>query len=579
MELTHGFWAPYQPDNYAGKEHWLGMNFHSLGRWNDFDGGHGLGRLCQYDIFGCDIGWTKLEHTRKCYKYNSYKKTWKNAKRMCELEGANLASIHDKQTNDFLANLSGGQWVWIGGYQDEQDNWQWSDGSPFMELTHGFWAPYQPDNYAGKEHLLGMNFYSFGRWNDFDSGHQLGVICQKDVYPSTGDYWDGGCVKDSNNRLLPDLEDVGSTNSLTKCRQLCSSKGYSYMGVQAVTWCLCGHNPPPQYSRVSQGECNQRCPGNSGEMCGASWRMNVYSINTGFFSARSSSQYGSSYGPLTAIDGKISHNNWVFFHSQIESNPWLELSMPDGYISGVEIVTRYGCCADRVRDIEVRAGVDPVPEGFKGRLTINSKVATFVGPADDNLKTYRINFDRSVRAKYVTLQRIGVGTLEINEVTMIKSHPDECLMEENTDYPGMDLNLQTGRTTDRRNSALACRDLCNQNKDCKYFGWKAHSRECWLKTGISGTVVESGTTSGMACKKTGSSQSIYGDCIPNGSNCEVRYNNCASDAEAISTYVHRAAACVCKCCVDENENYSSWLSDGVECGLPNLVTENFTFFE
>merc|ERR1719222_1346609 len=80
---------------------------------------------------------------------------------------------------------------------------------------------------------------------------------------------------------------------------------------------------------------------------------------------------------------------------------------------------------------------------------------------------------------------------------------DECLMEENTDYPGMDLNLQTGRTTDRRNSALACRDLCNQNKDCKYFGWKAQSRECWLKTGISGTVVESGTTSGMACKKTG----------------------------------------------------------------------------
>jgi len=95
--------------------------------------------------------------------------------------------------------------------------------------------------------------------------------------------------------------------------------------------------------------------------------------------------------------------------------------MPEGYISGVDIVTRYGCCADRVRDIEVRAGVDPVPNGFKGRLTINTKVATFVGPADANLKTYRINFDRSVLAKYVTLQRIGGHvTLEINEVTMIK---------------------------------------------------------------------------------------------------------------------------------------------------------------
>merc|ERR1719477_545265 len=147
-------------------------------------------------------------------------------------------------------------------------------------------------------------------------------------------------------------------------------------------------------------------------------------LEAGFFSARSSSQYGlewtTDFGALTAIDGKISEENSHFFHSLPESNPWLELSMPEGYISGVEIVTRYGCCADRVRDIEVRAGVDPVPNGFKGKLTINSKVATFVGPADANLKTYRINFDRSVRAKYVTLQRIGVGNLEINEVTMIK---------------------------------------------------------------------------------------------------------------------------------------------------------------
>ena len=95
--------------------------------------------------------------------------------------------------------------------------------------------------------------------------------------------------------------------------------------------------------------------------------------------------------------------------------------MPEGFISGVEIVTRYGCCEERVRDIEVRAGMDPVPTGFKGRLTINTKVAAFVGPADANLKTYYINFDRSVLAKYVTLQRIGGSvTLEINEVTMIQ---------------------------------------------------------------------------------------------------------------------------------------------------------------
>ena len=117
-----------------------------------------------------------------------------------------------------------------------------------------------------------------------------------------------------------------------------------------------------------------------------------------------------------------SQENLHFFHSKTESNPWLELSMPEGYISGVEIVTRPVCCADRVRDIEVRAGMDPVPSGFKGRLTINTKVDTFDGPADANLKTYHINFERDVLAKYVTLQRIGGPfTLEINEVKMIKN--------------------------------------------------------------------------------------------------------------------------------------------------------------
>ena len=74
-------------------------------------------------------------------------------------------------------------------------------------------------------------------------------------------------------------------------------------------------------------------------------------------------------------------------------------------------------------------------------------------------------------------------------------------MDENTDYPGLDLNLETGRTSDRKSSAMACRELCNQNKDCKYFGWKAQSGECWMKTGISGKNAERGTTSGSACRK------------------------------------------------------------------------------
>jgi len=75
-----------------------------------------------------------------------------------------------------------------------------------------------------------------------------------------------------------------------------------------------------------------------------------------------------------------------------------------------------------------------------------------------------------------------------------------CVVDADTDYPGLDLNPATGPTSDRRESALECRALCNLNPDCNYFGWKAHNHECWMKTGISRKVGQRGTTSGSACR-------------------------------------------------------------------------------
>ena len=64
----------------------------------------------------------------------------------------------------------------------------------------------------------------------------------------------------------------------------------------------------------------------------------------------------------------------------------------------------------------------------------------------------------------------------------------------------MDVNLETGRTTDMKDSAAECQALCTANPACNFFGWKAHSKECWMKTGISGRVAQEGTTSGPACR-------------------------------------------------------------------------------
>jgi len=78
---------------------------------------------------------------------------------------------------------------------------------------------------------------------------------------------------------------------------------------------------------------------------------------------------------------------------------------------------------------------------------------------------------------------------------------DDCTFDENTDYPGLDLNLDTGMTTDLQSSAQECRELCNSNVECNAFTFQGQfGGHCWLKTGISSKNFQEGSISGLACR-------------------------------------------------------------------------------
>ena len=88
-------------------------------------------------------------------------------------------------------------------------------------------------------------------------------------------------------------------------------------------------------------------------------------------------------------------------------------------MTGVTIVPRYDYDTKRFQNIEFRAGMTTVVDGFKGKLTINEKVGFFTGPAAPG-QNYTILFDKTVLAKYITIQRMEENTiLEINEVTLL----------------------------------------------------------------------------------------------------------------------------------------------------------------
>ena len=87
--------------------------------------------------------------------------------------------------------------------------------------------------------------------------------------------WNGQCVKDSAQRLLPTEVNVPSLTP-SKCILGCQQKGFSYAGVQISTECWCGNVAPPENKIVALQECDHNCLGDSSIKCGGTWRMRVW---------------------------------------------------------------------------------------------------------------------------------------------------------------------------------------------------------------------------------------------------------------------------------------------------------------
>lgn len=146
--------------------------------------------------------------------------------------------------------------------------------------------------------------------------------------------------------------------------------------------------------------------------------------------ARGSSVYNDNpncWEPKLAINGKCSRNDYFYFHSQHEMHPWLEVRFPSPVlVSSLTIINRINGCWERLRNLEVRAGMSPVPEGFTAneggnygakQLEVNSRCGYFAGPpAEFVYEGHEIVFDQPTLAQYITFQILEQGFLQINGI-------------------------------------------------------------------------------------------------------------------------------------------------------------------
>uniref|UniRef100_A0AC34RNV1 C-type lectin domain-containing protein n=1 Tax=Panagrolaimus sp. JU765 TaxID=591449 RepID=A0AC34RNV1_9BILA len=138
----------------------------------------------------CDDQWTYFSVTKSCYKVY-FHSDWITAENNCVAQGAHLVSVHNKQEDLFIQDLSHcGQQIGdaskgtiIGLYTTTNDNgkWQWSDGSTTDYVP---WGKYEP-NYPGEEKC--GSIYTdptsdgpAGYWNNMGCGRQLrNFVCKK----------------------------------------------------------------------------------------------------------------------------------------------------------------------------------------------------------------------------------------------------------------------------------------------------------------------------------------------------------------------------------------------------------------
>ena len=112
-------------------------------------------------------------------------------------------------------------------------------------------------------------------------------------------------------------------------------------------------------------------------------------------------------------------------HTDADTYNWVQLELVSPkMVSGIEVINRVDCCGNRLKDLEIRAGLESVPSGTTGNVLLkqNKRVGYFTGPGV-NGKTHRIMFTSPTLGKFITLQLIGGNSkyLAFSEIKVLGS--------------------------------------------------------------------------------------------------------------------------------------------------------------
>ncbi|KAL0967011.1 hypothetical protein UPYG_G00303400 [Umbra pygmaea] len=189
-------WDINQPDFRNNDENCVAMTT-SMGFWRDYNCGTEMRSICKRRgspppnstvapptplTGGCLLDWTRFQS--KCYKLikNHVPMTWLEARKQCQLTGANLASITTRQEQVFLTTQMAHFTtdLWIGLTSLDRDKLVWTGGQALKYFN----MKINPRSYSLESGLCGLMLSShstFGKWELRSCNDTNGFICQRKV--------------------------------------------------------------------------------------------------------------------------------------------------------------------------------------------------------------------------------------------------------------------------------------------------------------------------------------------------------------------------------------------------------------
>lgn len=91
-----------------------------------------------------------------------------------------------------------------------------------------------------------------------------------------------GCwAEPANGRLLTYQQPDSTTNTLEDCVRICAKLGYKIAGAEFGVQCFCDNFVSNGgVLAANQADCNSRCSGNPGEICGGGNRITMFSLGS-----------------------------------------------------------------------------------------------------------------------------------------------------------------------------------------------------------------------------------------------------------------------------------------------------------